>query len=416
MKTTLEQLAIHGGPKAKPEPYGTGMRFVGNEMEYLRQALESNTLFFGFGQFVKRACGMMADYTGMPYVVACTSGSASIHLGLVAAGIGPGDEVITTPNTDNGTVVGVLLEGAVPVFCDCEESLQASARTVAEKITDRTRAVVVIHLAGHAAPVDEIVALCKPRGIAVIEDCAQSWGARLHGRQVGGFSTAGCFSTNDFKHISTGDGGFVALPTEDLYRRVANYADKFYDRGFDGTLNRQHFGMNYRMSELQGAVACAQLEQVETITARRHALGEQLREQCRDIPGLTLLEPIADSYSTYWWTAAFVDETVLTATRDEVVQALQAEGANLYSYGKYDLIDTGLFQTLDMRPWLQDARRYLPLQQPDGRRYSYTLSQTPIHQRCLQTGIQVQVGTFYTEQDIEETALAFRKVFTAFAR
>ena len=416
MSTQLAPLAIHGGAKAKTTPYGTGMRFVGNEMAYLQQALESNTLFYGFGQFVKRACGMMQEYTGRPYVVACTSGSAAVHLGLVAAGIGPGDEVITTPNTDTGTVLGALLEGAIPVFCDCEATLQPSARTVAEKITDRTRAVIVVHLAGNAAPVDEILALCQPRGIAVIEDCAQSWGARLHGRQVGGFSTAGCFSTNDYKHISTGDGGFVALADADSYRRIINYADKFYDRGFDGTLNKQHFGVNYRVSELQGAVACAQLEQVDAITARRHALGEQLRALCADIPGCALLAPIPDSYSTYWWSAAFVDEDAVTVSRDEIVEALQAEGAGLYSYGKYDLIDTGLFQTGDMRPWLGDERRYYPLHQPDGRRYTYSLEQTPIHAQCLRTGIQIPIGTYYTDQDIEETALALRKVFTAYAK
>lgn len=416
MTTHTDRLAIDGGAPAKTAPYGTGRRFAGNELAYLTAALEQNTLFYAFGQFVPRACGMMQNYTGLPYAVACSSGSAAVHLGLIAAGIGPGDEVITTPNTDSGTVIGILAEGAVPVFCDCEETLQPSARTVAARITPRTRAVIVVHLAGFAAPVDEIQALCAPRGIAVIEDCAQAWGTRLHGRQVGSFGTAGCFSTNDYKHISTGDGGFVTLADAALYRRVANYADKHYDRLFAAETRQQHFGLNYRMSELQGAVACAQLEQVEGITTHRHALGEQLRALCGDIPGLRLLAPIPDSASSYWWTVAFVDEKAVTVSRDVLVQALQAEGLSVSSYGRYDLIDTGLFQTGDMRPWLDDARRYYPFRQPDGRAYRYRLEDYPTHRRLLSTAISIAIGAFYTEQDIAETALGCRKVLTAFAR
>jgi perosamine synthetase len=416
MTTMRDTLALHGGTPVKTTPYGTGRRFDGNELAYLTATLEQNTLFYGFGQFVQRACAQMQAYTGLPHAVACSSGSAAVHLGLIAAGVGPGDEVITTPNTDMGTVIGILAEGAVPIFCDCERTLQPSAQTVAAQLTDRTRAVIVVHLAGYAAPVDEIIALCAPRGIAVIEDCAQAWGARLHGRMVGTFGLAGCYSTNDYKHLSTGEGGFVVLSDAALYRRVANYADKYYDRFFDGALNKHHFGLNYRMSELQGAVACAQLEQAEAITAHRHACGEQLRELCRDIPGMRLLTPIPDSYASDWWTMAFVDTEAVTVSRDALVEALRAEGLDVASYGRYDLIGTPLFQNREMRPWLADERRYYPFQQPDGRHYTYSLEQTPNHRHILATAISFIIGPFFTETDIVETAAGFRKVFSAFAR
>lgn len=409
-------LAIHGGPKTKTTPYGTGKRYVGNERKYLDEALASNTLFYGFGKFVKRACEMMQTYTGCHHVVACSSGSAAIHLGLIAAGIGPGDEVIVTPNTDHGSLIGIIAEGAVPVFCDCDWTLQPTAASVAAKITPRTKAVVVIHLAGYPAPVDEIVALCQPRGIGVVEDCAQAWGARRHGKVVGSFGTAGCFSTNDFKHISTGDGGFVTLNNPELFRRVNNYSDKHYDRLFKGELGGAHFGMNYRMSELQGAVAVAQLEQVETITARHHELGERLTAGLADLPGARILRTIPGGYSTYWWTTLFVDEPAVNASRDELVKALQAEGLNTYSLGKYDRIMTGMFQTRVARPWLTDARRQYPFVQPDGRSYTYNLADTPTHKRILDTGIGVGVGRFYTDQDIDETIAGIRKVLTAFAK
>ena len=411
-----ETLAINGGPKAKTTPYSTGLRYTGNERKYLDEALASNTLFYGFGKFVKRACEMMQTYTGRPHVVACSSGSAAIHLGLIAAGIGPGDEVIVTPNTDFGSLIGIIAEGAVPVFCDCDWTLQPTAATVAAKITPRTKAVVVIHLAGYPAPVDEIVALCEPRGISVVEDCAQSWGTRLHGRMVGSFGTAGCYSTNDFKHISTGDGGFVVLNDQALYRRVSNYSDKHYDRLFDGKLGGAHFGMNYRMSELQGAVAVAQLEQVETITARHHELGERLVAKLQGLPGAQILQPIAGGYASYWWTTLFVNESAVTGDRDQLVKALQAEGLNAYSLGKYDRITSGLMQTREVRPWLKDARRQYPFVQPDGRSYEYHLSDTPTHQRILAVGIGIGIGRFYSDQDIDETAAGIQKVFAAYKK
>jgi dTDP-4-amino-4,6-dideoxygalactose transaminase len=413
---SANQLAINGGPKAKTTPYGTGKRFTGNELAYLQQALEQNTLFYGTGKWVKRACEMMKEYLGLPHVVACTSGTAAIHLGLIAAGIGPGDEVILTPNTDSGSAAGIIEEGAVPVFCDCEWTLQPSARTVSACITDRTRAVVVIHLAGHPAPVEEILEVCRPRGIAVIEDCAQSWGTRLNGKRVGTFSAAGCYSINDFKHISTGDGGFVALSDPELYRRVHNYADKFYDRFFNTELLQAHHGMNYRMSELQGAVACAQLERVEQITSRQHDLGDALRQRLVGLPGARVLQPIEGGYATYWWTAVFIEPESLTASRDDIAKAIQAEGIPMASYGKYDLIQKPLFQNRQARPWLKDARSSFPFDQPDGRSYHYSVEQTPTHKKALETGLMMGLTCFCTDQDIAETATGIRKVFETYIR
>jgi len=411
-----ETLAINGGPKTKTVPYSTGQRFVGNERKYLDEALVSNTLFYGFGKFVKRACDMMREYTGQPYVASCSSCSAAIHLGLIAAGIGPGDEVILTPNTDVGSVIGIIEEGAVPVFCDCDWTLQPTAASVAAKITPRTRAVVVVHIAGYPAPVDEIVALCAPRGIGVVEDAAQSWGTKLNGKQAGSFGTAGCFSTNDFKHISTGDGGFVALADEGLYRRVNNYSDKHYDRMYAGKIGKAHFGMNYRMTELQGAVACAQLEIVDKITARHHEIGERLTAKLAGLKGARLMQPISGAYVSYWWTLLIVDEAAVTVSRDQIAKALAAEGVNACSYAKYDLVDSGLFQTRVVRPWLTDGRQYYPFDQPDGRSYRYRVEDTPIHKRLLETGIQVMLGQFYSDRDVDEMATGILKVFEAYAK
>lgn len=414
--TTATPLALHGGPKAKTVPYGKGQRFGAEELELLREALDQNTLFYGFGKFVKQACEMMKAYTGMPYVVPTSSGSAAVHLGLIAAGVGPGDEVITTPNTDTGTVLGIIEEGAVPVFCDPELNMQPSARAIEACITPRTRAVVVVHLAGMPAPMDEIVALCAKRGIGIIEDCAQSWGTKLNGRMVGSFGDAGCYSTNDFKHISTGDGGFVALRDEKIYRRVSNYADKHYDRLFDRSLMRAHHAVNYRMTELQGAVAVAQLRKVDQITARHHELGERLRQKLAGLQGVRMLDAIPGGYATYWWIALFLDLDRLTTSRDEIVSAIAAEGVSCGSMGQYDLIQAKIFQERVARPWLNDERRFYPFKQPDGRDYTYTLDATPRHKRMIETGLMVSIDKFHTDLDIDEAAHGVTKVLSHFLR
>jgi dTDP-4-amino-4,6-dideoxygalactose transaminase len=414
--TTHSELAINGGPKAKASPFGTGKRFAGNELKYLQEALESNSLFYGFGTQVKEACRMMARYANVPHVVPCSSGSAAIHLGLIACGIGPGDEVITTPNTDSGTVLGIIEEGAVPVFCDPELTMQPSARAIEACITSRTKAVVVVHLAGYPAPMEEIVALCNARGIGVVEDCAQAWGARINGQLVGTFGTVGAYSTNDWKHISTGDGGFVALRDETLYRRVSNYSDKHYDRLFDGKQRQAHQGLNYRMSELQGAVARAQLEKVDDITGRHNHIGTLLADLLRPLRGATMVEPIPGGYSTYWWTLLLTDAAALTATRDEVVAALQAEGVPANSHQNYDLVGKPLFQTRNVRPWLDEKRRSYPFDQPDGRSYRYNFDKLPRHRQMLDTGITLGVNTWYTDTDVREIAAGVLKVFDAFAK
>lgn len=410
------QLAINGGPKAVVSPFTGAPRYLDNELKYIEEALNQNTLFYGHGKLVKRACEMMQAYTGRAYVVPCSSGSAAVHLALIAAGIGPGDEVVVTPNTDYGSIIGIVEEGAVPVFCDCDWTLQPTAASVAAQLTERTRAVQVIHLAGYPAPVDEIVALCRARGIPVIEDCAQSWGTRLNGKLVGTSGVAGCYSTNDYKHISTGDGGFVALDDPELYRRVSNYADKHYDRLFGYERYQKHHGVNYRMSELEGAVACAQLEKVDAITARHHAAGERLRARLANLRGARLCQPIPGGHCTYWWTLLYVDEGAVNASRDELAAALKAEGVPATSHEKYDLIRSELFQKRIARPWLDDARRMYPFVQPDGREYTYSYANTPTHKRILDTGIRITIGPHYTEQNVDEMADGIHKVFAAFAR
>ena len=227
----MEQLAIHGGAPTKTTPFGTGKRYGEAELAQLREALEQGTLFYWHGTKVKAFCARLAEIYGMPHCAAASSGSAAIHTAVGALGIGPGDEVITSPITDIGTVLGLLYQGAKPVFADLDpHTYNMDAGSIQANVTARTKAILVVHLAGNPADMDAIMDIARRHNLFVIEDCAQSWLSYYKGRLAGTIGDIGCFSTNEFKHISTGDGGAVMTRDETLYRKALMFADKNYDR------------------------------------------------------------------------------------------------------------------------------------------------------------------------------------------
>ena len=180
------KLALFGGEKTKTTPFGTRMRFGKEELKELQEALEQNTLFYWGGEKVKTFAKKFADMYSMPYCATTSSGTAAIHTALGAAGVSEGDEVITSPITDMGTVIGILMQNAIPVFADLDEnSYNMTAETISEKISDKTRAIVVVHLAGSPADMDPIMTLAREKGIKVIEDCAQSYLSSYKGKLCG---------------------------------------------------------------------------------------------------------------------------------------------------------------------------------------------------------------------------------------
>lgn len=418
--TYKESLAIHGGAVSKKTPFTTGNRFSGNELKYLQLALEQNTLFYGHGKFVKRSIEMMKEITGMPYGVACSSGSAAVHLGLIAAGIGPGDEVIVTPNTDYGSILGIIEEGAIPVFCDPARNLQPCVENIAKCISQKTKVVIVVHLAGAPAPVDEIQAFCEPKGIQVVEDCAQSWGTKRLGKPIGTFGTAGCFSTNDYKHLSTGDGGYVMLRDEELYRRVSNYSDKHYDRLFGRKKYLFHHGVNYRMTELQGAVALAQLECLDDIATKHHELGLVLSKALQplvDQKCITLpVNNVDGDYCTYWWFQFSLQEHTFSNAREEIVKALIAEGIPASSCDDYNILNFPLFQKREVRPWLKNNLKSYPFVQPNGADYDYSNGNFPNLEYIMKHDIKISINRFYSVSDIEEIKEGVLKVLDVYKK
>ncbi|MBN2583819.1 MAG: DegT/DnrJ/EryC1/StrS family aminotransferase [Planctomycetes bacterium] len=418
MRRVVEKLAIDGGRKAKATPYRKGMRFGREELKELKEALAQNTLFYAHGKKVRQFCSELAAKYGSKYGVATTSGTAAIHVALGAAGVGVGDEVVTSVLTDAGSFIPILYQNAVPVFADIDpRTYVVTAETIAAKITPRTKAILVVHLAGNAADMDSIMRLARRRKLMVIEDCAQSWNCFYKGRPVGTIGHIGCYSLNDYKHLSVGDGGAILTHNVRLAKRAALFADKCYSRNMWGQRTGrlcQFLAPNYRMSELAGAVALAQLRKADRICRTRNEHGKLLTGRIGDVPGI--LPPVVTPgcESSNWYYLMRVDEKVLGVSRDEFTAALAAEGVPASFYlRRVDQYE--MFQKMTIRPSRKKGF-VCPYDCPayGGGRIDYRVSDCPNAELVLKTGVIVPMSEFYSQRDIRQTAQAIRKVAAAF--
>jgi perosamine synthetase len=323
----MATLAMNGGEKVRAQPWpAVGKRFGDEELQQLKEALDQNTLFYIYGQKTKQLCAKMAKVCGARHVVACSSGSAAVHGAVKACEIGPGDEVITSPLTDAGTILGVIYEGAIPVFADTDPtSYNITAASIEKHISKRTKAVIVVHLAGVPADIRPIVRLCKRHKIKVIEDCAQSWGATVDGKWVGTFGDVGTFSFNDYKHLSAGEGGLIVTDDDEAYATAWLGIDKCYDR-LTGTRNVTFVAPNYRITELQSAVGIAQLGKLKPIISTRHRLGERLTKRLQSVRGVFPHKVARGGYATYWYYLIGLDTDYLGVDAKTFGKAMNAEG------------------------------------------------------------------------------------------
>ncbi|TMR24828.1 DegT/DnrJ/EryC1/StrS family aminotransferase [Nonomuraea turkmeniaca] len=263
------------------EPAG---RTLGDEeVAALDRVIRSGMLNSVWGTAARALEREVGALYGSRHAIACASGTAALHLSVVAAAPDPGDEIITTPITDFGTVAPILAQNAVPVFADVDPSdgnLDPDA--VAALIGPRTRAIMAVHLFGAPARIGELRDLADAHGLALIEDCAQAWLTELPGGGYAGTAGhVGTLSLQQWKHITCGDGGLTITDDDELARRMRLFADK----GWDRAAGRSHesLGLNYRMTELQAAVAGAQLEKLPGVVASRRRTAVELIEALRGL-------------------------------------------------------------------------------------------------------------------------------------
>lgn len=406
---TKQQLAINGGPKVRTTPFEKkGNRYAYGEMQQLKEALDQGTLFYWQGKKVKSMCERFAGMLGVKHAVSTSSCTAAIHAAVAAMGINPGDEVITSPVTDAGTVIGVLYQHGIPVFADLDPNTWTiTADTIGRKITPRTKGIIAVHLYGNPCPMDEIMRLAKAKGLWVVEDCAQALWATYNGKLVGTMGNAGAFSFNEFKHLACGDGGVAVTNDEQAYRLCHLYADKAYDR-LGGARAPEFLAPNYRMTELQGAVIHAQLDRIDQVIAGYRAYGHILRDGMKSLPGIEVMRETKGGDPVYWFYLPRLRLSKLSCTRDEFVAAVAAEGVPCGA--------TYLTSMIYEQPYLAGHKAFgasgLPWSL--GRSVQYKSGDCPFAESINADSMILPVSDRFDEQDARDTVAAVRKVHDCF--
>ncbi len=405
-----EELALNGGPKTRetsfPSVGNSSGRDIGDEeLALLTEVIRSGALGRHGGTMVPQFEKEYAEHAGVKHCLAVTSGTAALHTAVGALECNPGDEIITTTITDMGTIIAILQQNHIPVFCDVDRrTLNLDPSKLEALITDRTRAIIVVHLFGQASSMDAVMEIAKKHDLYVIEDSAQAHGAKWDGKDVGTIGDLGCFSLQQSKQITSGDGGIVISNNDELALNARNFHDKFYDRSGEnrGVLR---LGVNYRMTELQGAVALAQTRKLGSILGRRRTTGELLTSYLNEVDGINPPWVHGKALHSYWIYALTIDEGVLGCTTAEFAQAVQAEGL---PWG------TGYAGGIPicMYPAIRDHKAYGDSNFPwsAGRDVQYVEEDYP-------ETVWAQANTFVfswnegiTESDVKDMAKGFRKV------
>lgn len=260
----------HDPVRREPWPYsGFGVNMIGKEeLKEVEEVVRSQSLFRFYGPDPKHKTDAFeaeyAKYVGTKHALAVSSGTAAVHEGVAACGIGPGEEVIVPPVTFIANITPVLLCGGVPVFADVEyDTLNLDPESVRAAVTPRTKAVLPVHLLGFPADMTRLGEVAEEKDLYLIEDCSHAHGASLRGKKVGALGDIGCFSLQLNKVITSGEGGVVTTDDDAIY----DNAVRFHDHGFNrfSSSKAGPLGLNYRMSELQAAVVLAQLRKLDRI-------------------------------------------------------------------------------------------------------------------------------------------------------
>ena len=324
-------------------PFPPWPHFGREEEEAALRVLRSGRVNYWTG----KECGLFEDEwkdcLGRKHAISLANGTVALELALRALDIGPQDEVIVPSKSFVATASSVMACGAKPVFVDIDENSQnISATSIEGAISDRTKALIAVHMGGWPCDMDPIMELAESKSLRVIEDCAQAHGAKYRGRAVGSLAHVACFSFCQDKIItSAGEGGMLLTDDGDVWRRAWAYKD--HGKDYEATFKRQHppgfrwlhesFGSNFRMTEIQAAVGRVGLANLEGWVERRRELAALLEEQLSGIEGFYFSSVPADCYLSYYRYYAFLDPSVFRDgwTRDSFVDAVCERGTPCFS-------------------------------------------------------------------------------------
>lgn len=336
-----ERLALLGGPPLRSQAFPAYNGIGLEEKRVVSEVLDSGVLSGFLGTWSDRFHGgprvrdlerRWASYFNVKHAVAVNSATSGLYAALAATRVGPDDEVIVSPYTMSASAVGPVLYGATPVFADIDPDTYCISRaTIEQVLSPRTRAIVVVDLFGHPADIDPIMELATEHGLLVIEDAAQAPGGLYHGRWAGTLGHIGVFSLNYHKTIHSGEGGIVVTDDDELAERVRlvrNHGEAVVkDKGRHDLADL--IGFNYRLPEIEAAIAAEQLAKLETLTQGRIERAGFLRDRWEGIRGLHLPVVRDGCRHVYYQFALQYDEQVLGVPRARFAEAVRAEGVPL---------------------------------------------------------------------------------------
>jgi dTDP-4-amino-4,6-dideoxygalactose transaminase len=425
MRYTKSDLAINGGPKAKPTPnipmFPGGLEIGEEEKREVMEVLESKYLFRYYGpeevpSKVKKLEEEYARYTGRRHCLAVNSCTSALICGLIAVGIEPGDEVIVPSYTFFASVAAVVAVKAVPVIAEVDKSLTMDPEDLKKKITSRTRAIIPVHMRGMPAKIDKIMEIAKKQNLKVIEDVAQANGGSFRGKKLGSFGDVGCFSLQYHKVITSGEGGVVVTDDDLYYTRAQAYhdvaacwrKDRFAPPEFAGEI---FFGVNFRMSELTGAVALAQFRKMDAIVARMQYNRKRIKDRIKGIKGLDFREVNDEKGDVSVCLVMYLPDA---DTAKEFGEALKQEGVEAGTIYDKSVPDWHIYAHWKMlMEKLMPSRKGCPFNcplTPGGSEVKYTEDMCPNTLGWLSRTIHLDIPPQLTEQECEQTAAAIEKV------
>lgn len=298
----------------------------GNELKYVTDAVSTGWISSA-GKYVSEFEKQFAAYCDCKYGVAVCNGTVSLHLAMVALGIGKGDEVIIPTFTMIASAFAVSYTGATPVFVDADkDTWNIDVAKIEEKITSKTKAIMPVHIFGQMCEMDKIEAIAKKYNLFIVEDAAEAHGATYNGKKAGSYSDLGSFSFFANKNITTGEGGMLVTNNEELYNRARYFKNVCFP--LDGNRNYMHqdIGFNYRMSNVIAAIGLAQTEKADEYKVMRIRNNQLYRKYLADVPGIIFQKNLPQAENVCWMNSIVIDPEKYGHTKDELVAHLNKKG------------------------------------------------------------------------------------------
>lgn len=379
--------------------------FSQHEADEVSRVLLSNKVNYWTGDEGRNFENEFASFADCKYAVAVANGTLALDLALLALGIGAGDEVIVTPRTFLASVSCIVNAGAKPVFADVDiDSQNITAETIAAVLTNKTKAIICVHLAGWPCDMDAIMALAKEHDLKVIEDCAQAHGAKYKGRSVGSIGHIGCWSFCQDKIITTGgEGGMVTTNDQELWTKMWSFKD--HGKSFDAVYHKQHppgfrwlhesFGTNWRLTEMQSAIGRIQLQCMNDWHKKRTDNALAIAKACEPFSANGLLRvpvPFSDIEHAFYKFYIFVEPAMLKPnwTRDRIIDEVNQRGVPCFQGACPEVYLEKAFENTGFRP----------------------VKRLPVAKKLGETSLMFLVHPTLTTQEIGQTGIILNEVIS----